>query len=128
MPDITVVKTRVQYAEDGDFSNLPIDIDAGDGCDWVSQVPTRRRKFGENIPLTPGIAFSVASFTTVSLVYLLNYDLVNFVTVTWTQGTHSNSQKVPAGQPFMVPAADIANITVVADTAPVECVLVIIGT
>lgn len=127
MADSVTVKYRVQYAIGGDYQTLPLAVDFGNAQSWVSTTPTRHKQIRESIP-TGGTTFGQSDFTTIALVLIYNEDSTNFVTATWTSASVNNSQKIPAGTPFLIPQADIANIVLTANTAACTCTMIIFGT
>lgn len=115
------------YAEAGDYGTLPLAFDYGQGRDWISASAARMKPVHGSVP-TGGQTVSLAEFATISQLYVLNEDLTNYITVTWTSAGTANSQRVPAGQPLVIPQADVANVTLTANSAACVATFVAFGT
>lgn len=79
---------------------------------------------------TSGTTIELSNFASVLGVVVRNKDTANYVDVAWTYSATASKAKVPAGAWMFIPTpVTIANdLTITANTATVDCDLIIIGT
>lgn len=129
MTDTLVIKARVQYAINGDFSSLPIAIDYGVGKDFIA-VAAEQTETRQSIP-TAGQTISLSTFTTLTAIYIKNEDLTNYVSATWTRATGTLPERIdiPAQQIAIIPGMgiDLTSLTLTANTATCLVTAIVVG-
>lgn len=120
MTDLLKVQTRIQYAVNGDFQTLPTAVD------FASQIlgPESTYKAFKVIALMGGTSISMATFSTIDMIYIRNEDLTNTVTATWNA---ANSQTLLPQTYMLVPRCTINSVGLTASVANCMCTLIVVG-
>jgi hypothetical protein len=127
MVDYSKTTTTVRYGEVSDYSdNL---VNRSSTFESTTDTKFTEQQFGA---LTTGTTISLAVFTTLSAVKLLNKDPANYVTVTYRTGAGvatTQTMKLLAGQDALLRDVTAAtSLVFTANTATVEVELIAVGT